>query len=88
MHCNDVPRKGLHLKFYLRDYYGKHEYMIDEEELLIPGFHFGDDADTCYIPVFESGFNSLTNSKGTEVSYIGNIFTANHYMVYDQSPLQ
>jgi hypothetical protein len=44
-------------------------YTIAEEDMLIPGYHFGDIADTCYIPVFSNGIPG--GDPQDKVSFIG-----------------
>ena len=50
--------------------------------MYVPGNFFNDDANHCYIPIFQSG---LTTGADKRVIFVGNTFMQHYYTVFDQS---
>lgn len=51
----------------------------------VPASNFGDNENTCYIPIFDHG---LMGTEDSQTVIVGNIFLEKYYLVYDMSPLE
>jgi len=81
--CALVPQRQISFSFRLFDAQHSTMYKIESRDLLVDGTYFGDSRETCYVPVFKS---DVTIGPDERVIFMGNIFTSNYYLVYDQSP--
>jgi len=57
---------------------------INFEEMLVPGAHFGDDANTCHFAVYD---HQIRSGPDKRVFFIGTRFFSKYYIVFDQSHL-
>lgn len=73
----------IHMKLTLNDVDGtKYDILVDDEILFVPGEQLGNAyKGRCYLSIFAN-----INTSHQNKIYLGNIFMANYYVVFDMTP--